>query len=161
MPPKYKSLFYKDGGYCLPFHYTPYTTFHEKLTRHNINQYNQYATYFKSEEGSQIIFDTESEYKNHIEQTLEKRFANLKLRLTPQQLYTLLGYGFERAYTGEYYSCNDVGIYACRVCTQNVFMSDHKFNSKDGYANFWGFIPMALAKRKHQDRDIVICSCVI
>ena len=48
--------------------------------------------------------------------------------------------GQSRPFTGEHYWKKDVGIYSCSVCTQNLFMSDHKFESKSGFPTFWNSI---------------------
>lgn len=45
--------------------------------------------------------------------------------------------GWERPFTGELWWTKDTGIYSCTVCTQRLFMSEHKFPSKAGYPTFW------------------------
>ena len=48
--------------------------------------------------------------------------------------------GHERPYTGDYWWTKDVGMYSCLTCTQKLFMSDHKYESKSGYPTFWNHI---------------------
>ena len=48
--------------------------------------------------------------------------------------------GHERPFTGEHWWTQDVGIYSCVVCTQRLFMSDHKYDSKSGFPTFWNHI---------------------
>lgn len=48
--------------------------------------------------------------------------------------------GHERPFTGDYWWTKDVGIYKCRSCTSNLFMSDHKYESKSGYPTFWNHL---------------------
>lgn len=45
--------------------------------------------------------------------------------------------GFERPFTGEHWWTKDVGQYSCSVCTQRLFMNDHKFEDKSGFPTFW------------------------
>ena len=62
---------------------------------------------------------------------------NLRARLSPHQFYITQGKGTERAFTGEHVWTNDVGVYCCGVCSQRVFLSEHKFQNKSGYPTFW------------------------
>ena len=43
----------------------------------------------------------------------------------------------ERAFTGEYWWTNEVGRYDCKSCSQRLFMYEHKFINRSGYATFW------------------------
>lgn len=63
---------------------------------------------------------------------------NLRTRLTPHEIYVTQGKGNERAFTGDYWWVQDVGIYSCKVCSQNLFLSNHKYQNKSGFATFWG-----------------------
>ena len=62
---------------------------------------------------------------------------NLRKKLTPHQYYITQGQGMERAFTGEYFWTNDVGRYDCVVCTQRLFMYDHKYINRSGFPTFW------------------------
>ena len=61
----------------------------------------------------------------------------LSEKLTPLQFFVTQGKGWERPFTGDFWWTKDVGIYSCAVCTQRLFMSEHKFPSKSGYPTFW------------------------
>ncbi len=50
----------------------------------------------------------------------------------------------ERAFTGTLWDTKDVGIYSCVVCTQRLFMFDHKFQNPSGYPTFWNGIKDAI-----------------
>mmetsp|Transcript_4684 Transcript_4684/g.5740 ORF Transcript_4684/g.5740 Transcript_4684/m.5740 type:complete len:149 (+) Transcript_4684:540-986(+) len=50
----------------------------------------------------------------------------------------------ERAFTGEYWWTNDVGRYDCVVCSQRLFMYDHKFINRSGYPTFWNSLENAV-----------------
>ena len=144
----------------MPLMDNPYVTIQERLNRHQLNKHGQYITYFKNEEKEPIMFDTKQEYDQYIKEQLSKHMADLINKLTPQQLYTLFGYGFERAFTGEYHDTIDAGDYICRNCGQKIFMSDHQFISPDGYTSFWGCIPLSLVMRPINGAEAVLCSNV-
>ena len=57
---------------------------------------------------------------------------------------TQSGGAMERAFTGEYWWTNDVGRYDCVVCTQRLFMYDHKFINRSGYPTFWNSLENAV-----------------
>ena len=158
--PKYEPLFIQQGKYTLPLIQNPFISLHEKTQRVELKEGNQYITHYKTEEGEQLIFYQKQNLDKFINDKLSTFQEKLYTSLTPQQLYTTQGYGFERPFTGEYHSCLDYGMYVCRVCSQRIFMSDHKFIDTSGYAAFWGCIPEALAKRSRNSSDIVICSNV-
>jgi len=65
---------------------------------------------------------------------------DLRQKLTPLQYFVTQGKGMERAFTGVYWETKDVGMYSCIVCTQRLFMFDHKFQNTSGYPTFWNGI---------------------
>ncbi len=158
--PKYAPLFIKDGKYKLPLMENQYVTLTEKTQRVQVKEDNQYITFFKTEEGEQLIFYQKENFDKFINEKISKYNDTLVNTLTPQQLYTTQGYGFERPFTGEYHCSTDYGMYICRVCSQRIFMSDHKFLDTNGYAAFWGCVPDSLSKRKFNKDDVLICSNV-
>ena len=50
----------------------------------------------------------------------------------------------ERAFTGEYWWTNDVGRYDCVSCSQRLFLYEHKFINRSGYATFWNCLENAV-----------------
>ncbi|MFV1986958.1 MAG: peptide-methionine (R)-S-oxide reductase MsrB [Gemmatimonadota bacterium] len=56
--------------------------------------------------------------------------------LTPEQYKILRKKGTERAYTGEYWDSEKSGTYVCAGCGQELFASDHKFDSGTGWPSF-------------------------
>lgn len=79
---------------------------------------------------------------------LYKKHKALRDKLSPLQYYVTQGMGYERPFTGMNYWSKDVGMYSCLVCTQKLFMSDHKFVDKSGYPTFWHHIVDALNFKK-------------
>jgi hypothetical protein len=68
---------------------------------------------------------------------LKDRRDFLKNRLSPLEFYVTQGMGHERPFSGNMWWTKDVGVYSCKCCTQRLFMSDHKYESKSGYPTFW------------------------
>lgn len=57
----------------------------------------------------------------------------LKERLTPLQYHVTQEAGTERPYTGKYTKFYEKGMYVCVVCHQELFSSDHKYDSGCGW----------------------------
>jgi len=79
---------------------------------------------------------------------LKQRASALKEKLSPLEYYVTQGMGHERPYTGDLWWNKDVGMYSCKCCTQKLFMSDHKYESKSGYPTFWNHIIDAVEFKK-------------
>jgi 5-hydroxyisourate hydrolase-like protein (transthyretin family) len=97
-----------------------------------------------------LIQDESLKFNNYEEYYTwkEKKKAELKekifRKLTPMEYYITQEKGTERPFTGDYWDFNKVGVYSCKVCTQRVFSSTHKYNSKSGHATFWNFLPYTI-----------------
>ncbi len=66
--------------------------------------------------------------------TLDK--AELRRRLTPLQYRVCVEKGTEHPFTGEYWNLHETGMYACRVCSADLFASATKFESGTGWPSF-------------------------
>ena len=95
--------------------------------------------------------------------TEAKTDDELKRRLTDEQYRVTQEKGTERPFTGRWLDNKEEGVYSCVVCGQELFSSEHKFESGSGWPSFW--LPLAGDKvRVEKDtshgmvREEVLCS---
>ena len=62
---------------------------------------------------------------------------NLKDQLTPEEYYVTQNHGTEPAFSGEYDSNKQAGIYSCVVCGAEIFSSKEKYDSGSGWPSFY------------------------
>ncbi|WP_317174863.1 peptide-methionine (R)-S-oxide reductase MsrB [Pararhodonellum marinum] len=67
---------------------------------------------------------------------VDKTASEWKEILSPEEYRVLREKGTERAFTGEYYLNKDTGIYECRACGNEIFHSEHKYDSGCGWPSF-------------------------
>lgn len=67
------------------------------------------------------VFVDMQEYSEWKIKKLEELKDAIFKKLSPMEYYITQGKGTERPFTGEYWDCNKVGVYACKVCTQRIF----------------------------------------
>jgi peptide-methionine (R)-S-oxide reductase len=60
-----------------------------------------------------------------------------RAQLTDEEYRICRESGTERAFTGEYYSTKDKGVYRCKCCGASLFSSESKFDSGTGWPSFY------------------------
>jgi len=90
-------------------------------------------------------FENMKEYLDWKENKEKELRDQIFSKLTPMEYFITQGKGTERPFTGEYWETQNVGVYCCKVCTQRLFSSTHKYQAKGiGHATFWNFLPFSL-----------------
>ncbi|RPI72203.1 MAG: peptide-methionine (R)-S-oxide reductase [Ignavibacteriales bacterium] len=79
-----------------------------------------------------------------MENKVVKSEEEWKKELTPEEYRVLREKGTERAFTGKYDHFFEKGVYKCAACGNELFSSDHKYDSGCGWPAYW----TALAKDK-------------
>ena len=87
---------------------------------------------------------------------------DIKKKLTPEEYHVLREKGTEAPFSGALLHEKRSGMYACKVCGQELFGSDAKFDSGTGWPSFDQAIPGAV-KFEHDtkygmERTEVLCS---
>ena len=61
----------------------------------------------------------------------------LKNRLTEEEFAVTQKKGTEAPFSGKYLNNKDEGIYKCVCCEQELFSSNHKYDSQSGWPSFY------------------------
>jgi peptide-methionine (R)-S-oxide reductase len=112
---------------------------------------------YSVEKGDYIMTDrvvkTEDEWKQQLEMT----------EYEPKAYKILRKQGTEPAFSGRYAENKEHGVYRCAACGQDLYHSDHKYDSGSGWPSFW--LPLAGdAVRSNKDmshgmvRHEVVCN---
>lgn len=94
---------------------------------------------------------------------VKKTKEDWKKELTAAQFHVAREKGTERAFTGEYYNSKEPGIYRCICCGNELFSSEHKYDSGSGWPSFWAplseeGIKMEVDRSFGMERVEVLCS---
>jgi peptide-methionine (R)-S-oxide reductase len=57
--------------------------------------------------------------------------------LTPEEFHVAREQGTERAYTGATWNNHEKGTYQCVCCGNDLYRSEHKYESGTGWPSFW------------------------
>jgi peptide-methionine (R)-S-oxide reductase len=92
-----------------------------------------------------------------------KTEAEWRNQLDPEQYNVTREQGTERAFTGATWNNHENGIYQCVCCGNDLYSSEHKYESGTGWPSFWQPIaPENIATREDNSffsrRTEVICS---
>ena len=84
-------------------------------------------------------------------------------QLTPERYNVTREQGTEQAFTGETWDNHEHGIYQCICCGNDLYSSEHKYESGTGWPSFWQLIaPENIATRADNGffsrRTEVVCS---
>jgi peptide-methionine (R)-S-oxide reductase len=86
----------------------------------------------------------------------------LKKRLTPEEYAVLRGKGTEAPFSGKLLHDDRDGMYKCKVCGQDLFSSDAKFDSGTGWPSFDKALPGAVERIEDDSHGMrrveVVCS---
>lgn len=66
-----------------------------------------------------------------------KSEAEWKKLLTSEQYHVLREEGTERAFTGKLLKNKEYGVYRCAACGNDLYHSDHKFDSGTGWPSYY------------------------
>ncbi|WP_246545522.1 peptide-methionine (R)-S-oxide reductase MsrB [Pelotalea chapellei] len=92
-----------------------------------------------------------------------KSEAEWRKQLTAEQFHVAREKGTERAYSGATWNNHEKGIYQCICCGNDLYSSEHKYESGTGWPSFWQPIaPENIATRPDNSlfshRTEVVCS---
>lgn len=93
---------------------------------------------------------------------MEINEEELKQKLTPEEYVVLRQKGTEAPFSGKLLHDDRDGMYKCKVCNQDLFSSDAKFDSGTGWPSFDQALPGAVKEivddSHGMQRTEVVCS---
>lgn len=99
---------------------------------------------------------------NQNKNSMEINEEELKAKLTPEEYHVLRERGTEAPFSGKLLHDDRDGMYKCKVCGQDLFSSDAKFDSGTGWPSFDTALPGAVKEivddSHGMHRTEVVCS---
>lgn len=86
---------------------------------------------YSVEKGDYILTETVTKSDEEWKQQLESA------EYEPKAYKVLRQHGTEQAFTGKYDKHDEHGVYRCAACGQDLFHSDHKYDSGSGWPSFY------------------------
>ena len=68
---------------------------------------------------------------------VNKGEAEWRKQLTPEQFHVTRQKGTEKAYSGATWNNHEKGVYQCICCGNDLYSSEHKYDSDTGWPSFW------------------------
>jgi len=79
---------------------------------------------------------------------MNKKDAEWKVTLSPEQFKVLRECGTEPPFTGKFVNHKENGVYVCVGCGNELFTSDTKYESGSGWPSFWDQVSEDSIERK-------------
>jgi peptide-methionine (R)-S-oxide reductase len=85
--------------------------------------------------------------KNNMTENFNAKEEELKAKLTPEEYEVLRNRGTEAPFSGKLLHDDRDGMYKCKVCGQDLFSSDAKFDSGTGWPSFDQAVPGSVVEK--------------
>jgi peptide methionine sulfoxide reductase MsrB len=99
---------------------------------------------YTSTKGNKLSWTSLETFGRWMDNRIETRRKHMLEVLSPHKYWVTQKKGTERAFTGDYWWYNDVGMYNCSICSQRLFTYEHKYKNKSGYPTFWNCLKDAV-----------------
>ncbi len=132
------------------------------LTAHGFSQQSTEDKSMGASSSTTSVFSVEKNAYIEVEKVVLTE-AQWRQRLTPQQYNILREEGTERAFTGALLDNKERGVYRCAGCGNDLYHSDHKFDSGSGWPSYYQAVApenvaTRLDRRLFMTRNELICS---
>ena len=82
------------------------------------------------------VFSVEADAMVH-KSAVERTTDDWHHRLSAEEFRILREKGTERAFSGKNWDTKDLGLYRCKGCETDLFLSEAKYDSGTGWPSFW------------------------
>jgi peptide-methionine (R)-S-oxide reductase len=132
------------------------------LATHGFSTQSEKDRVMSNDESTIRIFSVEKDAYIEVEKVVRSE-AEWRRMLAPQQYDILREEGTERAFTGALLDNKERGVYRCAGCGNDLYHSDHKFDSGSGWPSYYQAVApenvaTRLDRRLFMTRNELICS---